>query len=44
MRRDSWKALDWPRAGHGKHPGTEKWEGVLFAEAVRCILPVGWGI
>jgi len=28
-------------AGRWKHPGTEKWEGALYAEAVRCMLLVG---
>jgi len=38
---DSWKAWDWPRAGHWEHPGTEKCGGALYAEAVRCTLLVG---
>lgn len=34
------KAWDWPPAGHWKHPGTEKSEGALHAEALRCILSI----
>lgn len=30
---------DWPRAAYWKHPGTEKWEGALYAEGARCIFP-----
>lgn len=32
---------DWPRAAYWKRPGTEKWEGALYAEGARCIFPAG---